>query len=168
MAEGLGISIKNLNLHWPSNLWFQVVNTIIARGRGEVLPGKRSTEVRGLIGVTLEPAQSLVLGMLHVQVRHFSKIKNFISFIHNIRITWGLAVGRLRELAVPFLKLRRQPRHLPSLHWNMWNCSFWALRRLVIQFVSFVLNNLRNDEGGRPPVDDGWLDAWLRREKAGL
>lgn len=45
--------ITNLNLYWSYNLWFQVVDVIIARGRVEVLSGRRPTEARGLIGVAL-------------------------------------------------------------------------------------------------------------------
>lgn len=57
-------------------------------------------------GITVEPAQSLLLGMLNVQAVSFSGRMIFISFLLNITPSLGLVVDRLRELAVPFLKLR--------------------------------------------------------------
>lgn len=91
---------------------------IIARGRVELFPGRRPMEVRGLVGVASPhlPAQSLVLGILNGQAMSFSERKIFVSFLLNIITSLGLVVDRLRGLAVPFLKLRRQQGHLPTLH----------------------------------------------------
>lgn len=134
-----------------------------------VVPWQKTHGSQGFdrCGITMDPAQSLVLSVLNVQTMSFSVRTIFISFLLSIIVSLGLVVDRLKGLSVPFLKLRTQQGRLPNLHWNVQNCSFWAMRRLVIWFFSFVLNNLSNDEGGRPAVEDGWLDAWLRGGKAG-
>lgn len=64
----------------------------------------------------MDPAQSLVLNVLNVQTMSFSARAIFISFLLNIIVSLGLVVDRLKGLAVPFLKLRRQQGHLPNLH----------------------------------------------------